>query len=98
MTSVWNNAERPRAFDVWKIVEADTFASHQWQAADDFILVREVCLSCLAVELSTTEPEVRSAAQSMVIQDGFRVIRRICYGCARAGDTLVPDKATSDQT
>ena len=53
------------------------------------------CFSCIATQLGCTEPEVRDAAQMLIIKDGFRTVRRLCYGCSRMGDTLVPDYSSS---
>jgi hypothetical protein len=54
------------------------------------------CFSCLATQLGSTEPDVRSAAQILIMQDAFRTIPRLCYGCSRTGVTLVPDKTLHD--
>jgi len=35
-------------------------------------------------DLDVIEVEMRSAAQVLVVADRFRLVRRICYGCARA--------------
>ena len=48
------------------------------------------CFSCLATQLAVTEPEVRSAAQMLVTRAGFMPVRRVCYGCSRIRETLVP--------
>jgi hypothetical protein len=48
------------------------------------------CFACVAHDLDVTEVEVRSAAQMLVAADRFRLVRRICYGCSRAVDTLMP--------
>ena len=55
------------------------------------------CFSCIATALGSTEPEVRGAAHMLVVQHGFRTIRRVCYGCSRTDDTLVPDKNFSSR-
>jgi hypothetical protein len=49
-----------------------------------------VCFSCLAIAEGVPEAEVRGAAQIAVIRDGLRVVRRVCYRCARVDDVLVP--------
>ena len=49
------------------------------------------CFPCVARDLDVTEVEVQSAAHILVVADRFRLVRRICYGCSRAGDTLVPE-------
>ena len=51
-----------------------------------------LCFSCLAVELGVSEPALRSAAQLVLVQEDFKVIRRVCYRCSRVDDALVPDK------
>lgn len=48
-----------------------------------------VCFSCLAIAEGVPEAEVRGAAQVAVIRDGLRVVRRVCYRCARVDDVLV---------
>jgi hypothetical protein len=35
------------------------------------------------------EAEIRGAAQVAMIRDGLRVVRRVCYRCARTDDMLV---------
>jgi hypothetical protein len=56
------------------------------------------CLTCVADDLNVKEPDVRSAAQMLIVADRFRLVRRICYGCSRSADTLMPhaDLAESD--
>jgi hypothetical protein len=49
-----------------------------------------VCFSCLAMAEGVPEAEIRGAAQIAVIRDGLRVIRRVCYRCARVEDVLIP--------
>jgi hypothetical protein len=48
------------------------------------------CLPCLAVDLAVTETEARSAVQMLVLQDAFKVVRRVCCGCSRTDDVVVP--------
>jgi hypothetical protein len=47
------------------------------------------CFVCLARHLGVMEPNVRNAAQALVV-DRFRKMHKICYGCSRVDDTLVP--------
>jgi len=49
------------------------------------------CFSCLARHLGVPEPDVRNAAQALVV-GRFRKMNQICYGCSRVDDTLVPMK------
>jgi hypothetical protein len=48
-----------------------------------------LCFACLAMDELVSEPEVRDAAQVAVIRDGLRVVRRVCYRCAKVDDMLV---------
>jgi hypothetical protein len=48
------------------------------------------CLACVAHDLDLAESEVRDAAQMLIVADRFRLVRRICYGCSRADNTLMP--------
>jgi hypothetical protein len=48
------------------------------------------CFACIAHDFDVTEVEVRSSAHMLVVADRFRLVRRICYGCSRAVDTLMP--------
>ena len=50
------------------------------------------CLSCLATALGASEPDVRSAAQVLVLRGEFRPVPRLCYACSRTELTLVPEK------
>jgi hypothetical protein len=50
------------------------------------------CFPCLAKHFTVTEPEVRSAAQMLVVSDQFKRERRTCYTCGRVEDALVPRK------
>ena len=52
-----------------------------------------LCPACLATALSAPEPEVRSAAQLLIVNDGFRTATRICHRCSRTDETLVPEKS-----
>jgi hypothetical protein len=54
------------------------------------------CFACLATRLDTIEPLLRDAAQLLIIRDGFRVTRRVCYGCSRTDDLLVNEKLRSE--
>jgi hypothetical protein len=51
------------------------------------------CFSCLAKQLEISEPEGRSTAQILVLRDGYRAARRVCYLCQRTDDSLVFEKA-----
>jgi hypothetical protein len=48
------------------------------------------CYACLAVDLDVSEPAVRDAAQTLVFMERFEGVQRICYGCSRTGETLMP--------
>lgn len=48
-----------------------------------------LCFACLAMDQAVAETEVRGAAQIAVIRDGLRVVRRVCYRCAKVDDVLV---------
>jgi hypothetical protein len=48
------------------------------------------CLACVTHDLHVTESEVRDAAQMLIVADRFRLVRRICYGCSRTDNTLMP--------
>jgi hypothetical protein len=50
------------------------------------------CFPCLATHLCATEPEVRSAAQVLLMRDAFKKTQRTCYSCGRVDDALVPRK------
>jgi hypothetical protein len=41
------------------------------------------------MDQAVAETEVRGAAQIAVIRDGLRVVRRVCYRCAKVDDVLV---------
>jgi hypothetical protein len=47
------------------------------------------CFRCLAVRLPLSEKEVREAAQVLIVRDGFRLDRRVCYGCGRTETLLL---------
>jgi hypothetical protein len=53
------------------------------------------CFPCLATHIGATEPEVRSAAQMLVMRSGFKKERRTCYSCGRVDDALVPRSGTN---
>ena len=50
------------------------------------------CFACIAIELHVTEPEVRSAAQMLILQQAFKPAWRQCFKCSRTEETLVREK------
>jgi hypothetical protein len=54
------------------------------------------CCDCLAVKLAQLPKDVRNAAQFLILQPGFSMVRRICYSCRRTQDILAFD-ARSDE-
>ena len=51
-----------------------------------------LCLACLAATVGASEPEVRSAAQVLVVSQGFCTVVRTCPRCERTDLTLVAKK------
>jgi hypothetical protein len=47
------------------------------------------CFSCLAAEHRIAEFDIREIAQIVVMREGFRVVRRVCYRCNATDDMLV---------
>ena len=47
------------------------------------------CIACLAARLDRRVPEVRDAAQILVMRPGFRVTERTCHTCGRIKDDVV---------
>ena len=80
------DAHRQAARD-WPIQERELAERVAQTVREHFPFAR--CFSCLARHLGVTEPDVRNAAQALVV-DRFRKMHRICYGCSRVDDTLVP--------
>ena len=52
-----------------------------------------LCFACLATLVEATEPEVRSAAQVLVVSQSFQTVRRACHRCERTDLALVPKKS-----
>jgi len=50
------------------------------------------CLACIAKALDEAEPEVRSAAQMLILLEAFRPAVRQCFKCSRTEETLVREK------
>src|SRR5262245_7773984 len=48
------------------------------------------CFPCLTVQLRVLEPNVRSAAQILVLRGSFTRSRGVCHSCGRMDDVLVP--------
>jgi hypothetical protein len=49
------------------------------------------CCDCLAVKLAQLPKDVRNAAQLLILQPGFSMVRRVCYSCRRTQDILAFD-------
>jgi hypothetical protein len=47
------------------------------------------CFSCRATQLAVTEPDVRNAAQTLIMGGAFKTAHRVCYECAHTDATLV---------
>jgi hypothetical protein len=50
------------------------------------------CFACIASQLNATEPEVRGAAQMLVLQQAFKPAWRLCFKCSRTEEALVREK------
>jgi hypothetical protein len=50
------------------------------------------CFACIAKELDATEPEVRGAAQLLILLEAFKPAVRQCFKCSRTEETLVREK------
>jgi len=50
------------------------------------------CFACIATELHATEPEVRGAAQMLILQQAFKPAWRLCLKCSRTEEALVREK------
>ena len=50
------------------------------------------CFACIAKELDATEPDVRSAAQMLILLEAFKPAVRQCFKCSQTEETLVRDK------
>jgi len=49
-----------------------------------------LCFACLASLVAASEPDVRSAAQVLVVSQGFETVIRACQRCERWELALVP--------
>jgi hypothetical protein len=50
-----------------------------------------LCCDCVAAKLGLPPKDVRDAAQGLVLQRGFRIVRRLCYTCHRTDDIVAFD-------
>lgn len=51
-----------------------------------------LCLACLAATVGASEPQVRSAAQVLVVSRDFCTVVRTCPRCERTDLTLMATK------
>jgi hypothetical protein len=51
---------------------------------------------CLAAEHGLPEFEVREIAQVVVLREGFRLARDVCYRCNIADEMLLPPGSTCE--
>jgi len=72
--------EASRRLYLLKVVERVTAAARH----------QAYCFPCLAAHLRLIEPQVRSAAQVLVVRGSFQRSRRVCDSCGRMDDVLVP--------
>lgn len=50
-----------------------------------------LCCDCVAAKLGLPPKDVRDAAQGLVLQRGFQIVRRLCYICCRTDDMVAFD-------
>jgi hypothetical protein len=53
-----------------------------------------LCVPCLAAEHGLAEFAVREIAQVVVLPEGFRITRDVCYRCNLANEMLLPPDPT----
>ena len=53
---------------------------------------RLYCFTCLAAQLRVKEHDVRAVSVVLVVREGHRLVRRVCSGCGRLGESLVIER------